>query len=65
MFVEEETRKQDELTFLANKPFLSPEYSQPSGFFLACQSSQRHLEKTKLSTTLLPPIYPCFSACLL
>lgn len=34
VFVEEETRKQDELTFPANKPFLSPECSQPSGFAL-------------------------------
>lgn len=58
MFVDEETRKQTELISSANKPFLCPEHPQSSGFFLACQSSQRHLEKIKLSTTLLPPIYP-------
>lgn len=64
MFVEEETRKQNELTPPANKPLLSLEHLQPSSYFLACQALKR-LEKTKLSTTLLPPIYPCFSACLL
>lgn len=48
VFVEEETRRQNELMSPANKPLLSPEHPQPSSFFL---------EKTKLSTTLLPPMY--------
>lgn len=63
MFVEEETRKQTELMSSASMPFLSAEYPQSSGFSLACPSSQRHPEKTKLSTILLPSIYPCSSAC--
>lgn len=51
MFVEEETRRQNELMSPANKPLLSPEHPQSSSFFLAHQSSTRHLEKTKLSTS--------------
>lgn len=64
MFVEEKARKQSEPMSPANMPFLSPERSRSSGFFLACQSTQRPQEKIKLSTIFLPPIYPCFSACL-
>lgn len=64
MFVEEETRRQNELMSPANKPLLSPEHPQSSSFFMARQSSTRHLEKTKLSIALLPPMSPCSSACL-
>lgn len=64
MFVEDETRKQNELTSPANKPLLSLEHPQSSSYFLACQAL-KDLEKTKLGTTLLPPTHPCFSACLL